>query len=87
MEILAEFPGTLKSCRGRKHIVLATDLVDSQEWVCEGSLEELDIEVLGIHRLTRRQEETLDALWREIDPSFSGADAVVIGEQQQQQQQ
>ncbi|KAF9292793.1 hypothetical protein BGZ88_006107 [Linnemannia elongata] len=61
VDILVECPETLKSLRGRGHIVLAQDLVESQEWGCKG-VEELDIEIFGIPRLTKGQEEALDAL-------------------------
>ncbi|KAF9338832.1 hypothetical protein BGZ91_007771 [Linnemannia elongata] len=36
VDILDECPETLKSFRGKGHIVLAQDLVESQEWECKG---------------------------------------------------
>ncbi|KAG0063472.1 hypothetical protein BGZ89_009845 [Linnemannia elongata] len=69
VDILVECPETLKSLRGRRHIVLAQDLIESQEWGCKG-VEELDIEIFGIPRLTKGQEEALDAL------SYFGPDTI-----------
>ncbi|KAK3834346.1 MAG: hypothetical protein JOS17DRAFT_738750 [Linnemannia elongata] len=66
VDILVESPETLKSLRGRGHIVLAQDLVESQEWRCK-EIEELDIEIFGIPRLTKGQEVMLDALSK-LDP-------------------
>lgn len=78
VDILVESPETLKSLRGRGHIVLARDLVESQEWGCK-EIEELDIEIFGIPRLTNGQEEVLDVLSK-LDPD-------TITKQQQQQEE
>ncbi|KAF9139626.1 hypothetical protein BGX30_007680 [Mortierella sp. GBA39] len=78
VDILVESPETLKSLRGRGHIVLAQDLVESREWGCK-EMEELDIEIFGVPRLTKGQEEALNALSK-LDPG-------IVAKQQQQQQQ
>ncbi|KAF9538817.1 hypothetical protein EC957_006189 [Mortierella hygrophila] len=78
VDILVESPETLKSLRGRGHIVLVQDLVESREWGCK-EMEELDIEIFGVPRLTKVQEEVLDALSK-LDPG-------IVAKQQQQQQQ
>ncbi|KAG9066996.1 hypothetical protein KI688_012908 [Linnemannia hyalina] len=77
VDILVESPETLMSLRGRGHIVLAQDLVESREWGCK-EMEELDIEIFGVPRLTKGQEEVLDAL--------SKSDRGIVAKQQQQQE-
>ncbi|KAF9136340.1 hypothetical protein BGW39_000056 [Mortierella sp. 14UC] len=65
---LKECPATLKSCRGKRHVVLVEDTIDKGEgvWGCVG-LKELDIEVLGVPRLTEEQEVLLEALEAEMN--------------------
>ncbi|KAF9910652.1 hypothetical protein EC991_005958 [Linnemannia zychae] len=65
-DFLRECPTTLKSCRGRRHVVLAEDMIREEEgevevWGCVG-LEELDIEILGLPRLTEEQRMLLKDL-------------------------
>ncbi|KAG0271077.1 hypothetical protein BGZ95_001182 [Linnemannia exigua] len=71
MNLLVECPATLKICRGYGHRVLAEDLIGSAEWAC-GGLEELDIEIVGIPRLSKADEKLLEDLWKR-DLSLSSA--------------
>lgn len=51
----------LRTCRGAGHAVLAEDLIKSAEWVCV-ELEELDIGIVGVPRLTVAQEGLLQGI-------------------------
>lgn len=51
----------LRTCRGTGHAVLAGDLIESADWVCV-ELEELDIGIVGVPRLTVAQEDLLKGI-------------------------
>ncbi|KAF9102452.1 hypothetical protein BGX29_004595 [Mortierella sp. GBA35] len=82
--MLAEGPTTLKSCRGEMHVVLAEDAAEGPEWSCIG-LEELDIEVFGVPRLSEDQERLLGNLQRFDSTLFmSTNEALVIADPEEQ---
>ncbi|KAK3840328.1 MAG: hypothetical protein JOS17DRAFT_769854 [Linnemannia elongata] len=60
-ELFAKCPH-LKTCLGRKHVIRASDMADElQPWTCLG-LQELDIEITGVTRLSWEEEHILDAM-------------------------
>ncbi|KAF8934019.1 hypothetical protein BGZ47_010560 [Haplosporangium gracile] len=75
----------LRTCHGRGHLVLAKDLIESAEWVCV-ELRELDIEIVGIPRLTVVQEDLLKGI-RRLDAelfTFMNTNALGIADQEEQ---
>ncbi|KAK3831136.1 MAG: hypothetical protein J3R72DRAFT_478582 [Linnemannia gamsii] len=69
VDFLNECPATLRAFRGNGHIALVADVLGRAEWSSCTGLEELDMEIFGIFRLTKEQEALLDNLWK-IDPSW-----------------
>ncbi|KAG0377541.1 hypothetical protein BGX24_005924 [Mortierella sp. AD032] len=69
VDFLNECPATLRAFRGNGHIALVADVLGRAEWSSCTGLEELDMEIVGIFRLTKEQEALLDNLWK-IDPSW-----------------
>ncbi|KAG0278633.1 hypothetical protein BGZ95_003537 [Linnemannia exigua] len=69
VDFLNTCPPTLKTFRGNGHIALVADVLERAEWSSCTGLEELDIEIFGIFRLTNEQEALLDNLWK-LDPSW-----------------
>ncbi|KAF9135796.1 hypothetical protein BGX30_011451 [Mortierella sp. GBA39] len=51
-----------KECRGSGHDMLADDIIGSAEWTCLG-IEKLEMDVVGVLRLSRGQESRLNT-WR-----------------------
>ncbi|KAF9132692.1 hypothetical protein BGW39_011555 [Mortierella sp. 14UC] len=68
LDLLADGPAMLRSCRGGEHIVLAKDLIRSAEWSCTG-LKELDITIAGVVRMTKNQERLVNNM-RKLDPDW-----------------
>ncbi|KAF9912682.1 hypothetical protein EC991_009418 [Linnemannia zychae] len=64
VDILNECPATLKSCRGQGHVVLAEDVVNFADWSSCTGLEELDIEIVGVAGLNKKQQALLSYLWK-----------------------
>ncbi|KAF9146983.1 hypothetical protein BG015_011437 [Linnemannia schmuckeri] len=63
-ELIGLFVGCpkLKECRGSGHEILADDIIGSAEWTCLG-IRKLEIDVVGILRLSQGQETRLNT-WR-----------------------
>ncbi|KAG0285749.1 hypothetical protein BGZ96_010046 [Linnemannia gamsii] len=63
-ELIGLFVGCprLRECRGKGHEILADDIADSAEWTCLG-MKKLEIDVVGVLRISRRQERQLST-WR-----------------------
>ncbi|KAF9298317.1 hypothetical protein BGZ88_007162 [Linnemannia elongata] len=60
-ELFAKCPH-LRTCLGREHIIRASDMADElQPWTCLG-LQELDLEIAGVTRLSYDEERILDAM-------------------------
>ncbi|KAF9149675.1 hypothetical protein BG015_008538 [Linnemannia schmuckeri] len=75
----------LRTCRGIGHLVLAEELIESAEWVCV-ELRELDIEIVGIPRLTVVQKDLLKGI-RRLDAelfTFMNTNAFGIANQEEQ---
>ncbi|KAF8927373.1 hypothetical protein BGZ47_002177 [Haplosporangium gracile] len=51
----------LKVCRGRGHEILADDFVEDHNWTCFG-LQELDLRIVGIPRISEAQERILEPM-------------------------
>lgn len=55
----------LKTCLGVKHVIRASDMTDDlQPWTCLG-LQELDLEIFDVARLSSEEERILDAMQME----------------------
>ncbi|KAF9099896.1 hypothetical protein BGX23_009751 [Mortierella sp. AD031] len=58
----------LKECLGHGHAILADDIIGSAEWTCIG-IKKLEIDVVGVLRLSLEEETTLST-WRLVGNSF-----------------
>jgi hypothetical protein len=56
VDILNECPATLKTCFGEGHVVYAADVLEFAEWSFCTGLGELDIEIVDVPGLNKKQK-------------------------------